>query len=176
MSECTLSNPRAGAPSADPPLGLPLTALSACRWVLPRSRRTFLHRQGFYQSQDHLPAASTLVPPPTPAFASLSRFLVLAFSPLPPHPTSQPGFLADLTHRERKPWGPPAPPHSLALWALLHFDTSWSITRPFWPVAWTSCRAASTVTLLSATHVQHRSQEPLRLSLGPPHSDRFPPS
>lgn len=41
--ECVLSSPRAGAPSADPPLGLSLTALSDFWWVLRSSHPAFLH-------------------------------------------------------------------------------------------------------------------------------------
>lgn len=124
------------------------------------------------QSEDRLPAASTLGAPSRPLL------LVYLGSPLPRQATSQPGVLLTSPRREWKLWGLPAPPPPSAcpLWALLRFDMSRSITRLFCPVTWTSCHAASTVTLLSTTHAQQRDQEPLRLSLEPPCSERFPPS
>lgn len=106
------------------------------------------------------PPPSSLLPAlPTAASASASWF---SYCPL----RRAAAWLSGRPHR-------PPLPAACPLWAPLHFDMSQPIPRPFWPVDQTSCHATSTDTLLSAAPTRRRDQEPLRLSLEPPCSDRF---
>lgn len=102
--ERVLSSPRAGAPSADPPLSLSLTALSDFCWVLGSSKFASNVPTSLMILPKSRSSPGCLRPcsfPPCPLLLVYLGSWFLYF--LLCHTTSQPGFLLDLTRPSPQP-------------------------------------------------------------------------
>lgn len=98
--ECVLSSPRAGAPSADPPLGLSLTALTSGGCSEVRIQRSYI-ADDFTKVKIISWCLRPCSFPPCPLLLVYLGSWFLYF--LLCHTTSQPGFLLDLTRPSPQP-------------------------------------------------------------------------